>query len=175
MREYISKYLFFFYMVQRPSVLQYVSQRTLGHCSFKRKHIIEHHILFYGLSFISWNKKKNIAKLIFFSFSLDCKEGHMKKNSLCVCLFASRSKEHFLRYWFSWVFKRFIGFYTNPRSVEMSTHPVAWQVTSGIIGIFPWSKKHFFMKTWKYRVLHESKVHWGEYSSSGIKGTTLDT
>ena len=33
------------------------------------------------------------------SYSLDCKEGHMKKNSLCVCvcLFASGSKKHFFR------------------------------------------------------------------------------
>ena len=27
-------------------------------------------------------------------YSLDCKEGHMKKNRLFACLFASGSKEH---------------------------------------------------------------------------------
>ena len=42
--------------------------------------------------------------------SVDCKEGHMKKNSLCVCLFASGSKEHrFL--WNQW--PRCMTFWTS--------------------------------------------------------------
>jgi len=39
-------------------------------------------------------------KVFHISFSLDCKEGHMKKNSLCVCVRVkrtSRLKEHMLR------------------------------------------------------------------------------
>ena len=30
-------------------------------------------------------------------YSLDCKEGHIKKNSLCVCLFASGQKNIFFK------------------------------------------------------------------------------
>ena len=36
-----------------------------------------------------------------FDSSLDCKEGHMKKNRLSVCLFASGSKEHHISRWLS--------------------------------------------------------------------------
>ena len=35
---------------------------------------------------------------------------------------------------------------------------------------FRGQKKHFFMKSWKYRVLHESNVGWDEYSSCGVTG-----
>ena len=50
------------------------------------------------------------------------------------------SKKHFL-----WKHGNIV-FCTNQRSVEMSTHPVAWQVTSGVIGTLPGSKKHFLWK-----------------------------
>jgi hypothetical protein len=38
------------------------------------------------------NQIKKLPSL--FAYSLDCREGHMKKNSLCVCVFVSGSKEH---------------------------------------------------------------------------------
>ncbi len=36
-------------------------------------------------------------KNIFFAYSLDCREGHMKKNSLCVCV-CVRVKGHFIKF-----------------------------------------------------------------------------
>ena len=38
---------------------------------------------------------------LFFICSLDCREGHMKKNRLSVCLFASGSKVHHISRWLS--------------------------------------------------------------------------
>jgi hypothetical protein len=35
-------------------------------------------------------------EILFCCCSLDCREGHMKKNSLFVCLFATGSKKHYI-------------------------------------------------------------------------------
>ena len=87
----------------------------------------------------------------------------MKKIRLSVCLHLG-SKEHF-----PWKHEN-IDFYTILRSVGVDTHPLTsygyfrgHRYTSGV-------KKTFFMKTWKYRVLHESEVGWDEYSYCGVTG-----
>ena len=87
----------------------------------------------------------------------------MKKIRLSVCLHLG-SKEHF-----PWKHEN-IDFYTILRSVGVDTHPLTsygyfrgHRYTSGV-------KKTFFMKTWKYRVLHESEVGCDEYSSCGVTG-----
>ena len=87
----------------------------------------------------------------------------MKKFRLSVCLHLG-SKEHF-----PWKHEN-IDFYTILRSVGVDTHPLTsygyfrgHRYTSGV-------KKTFFMKTWKYRVLHESEVGCDEYSSCGVTG-----